>query len=262
MTGDPRRTAVVSGAAQGIGAATAAQLTRDGWRIAVLDVNGDGAEQRAEQLDAEFPVDGGHLGIRCDVSDEAEVLRATGLVARSSGRINAVVCGAGNLVRAPATELGADVWRRHLDIHLTGSFLLAQSAFEHLRRTGGSVVTIASVAATLGLPRRVAYTAAKTGVVGMTRTLAAEWGPHGIRVNAVAPGYVDTEMVRSGFRAGTLDERALLDRTPLRRLATPKDIAAAIGFLVSPAAGFITGVLLPVDGGLIIDGTVDRPRAP
>jgi hypothetical protein len=120
---------------------------------------------------------------------------------------------------------------------------------------------IASVAATFGLPRRVAYAAAKTGIVGMTRTLAAEWGPHGVRVNAVAPGYVDTDMVRSGFRAGTLDERALLARTPLRRLATPEDIAAAIGFLVSPAASFITGVMLPVDGGLIIDGTFDQPQA-
>jgi NAD(P)-dependent dehydrogenase (short-subunit alcohol dehydrogenase family) len=118
------------------------------------------------------------------------------------------------------------------------------------------------VASTFGLPGRVAYGTVKTGMVGLTRTLAAEWGPQGIRVNAVAPGYVDTEMVRSGFRSGTINEDLVLSRTPLRRLAQPDDIAGVIEFLISPAASFITGVLLPVDGGLIIDGRFDGASVP
>src|SRR5699024_10028577 len=119
--------------------------------------------------------------------------------------------------------------------------------------SGASIVNIASVGSTFGLPGRAAYSTAKSGIVGMTRTLAVEWGKHSIRVNAVAPGYVNTAMVRSGLESGTLDAGKLLGRTPLGRLAEPIDIAKAIAFLISDDASFVQGEVLKVDGGLTID---------
>jgi NAD(P)-dependent dehydrogenase (short-subunit alcohol dehydrogenase family) len=247
--------AVISGGARGIGAATAARLVQGGWRVALLDLNGDGAQAQASQLGEQ------HLGFGCDVSDRSAVRATVDQVASHFGRVDSVISAAGNIARSPAAEFDIGLWQKHLDIHLTGTFLLAQACYPLLKQSQGSVITFASVASTFGLPGRVAYGTVKTGMVGLTRTLAAEWGPDGIRVNAVAPGYVDTEMVRSGFRSGSIDEQAVLARTPLRRLATPDDIAATIEFLVSPAASFITGVLLPIDGGLIIDGRFDTVPA-
>lgn len=247
--------AVISGGAQGIGAATAQRLTKNGWQVALLDLNAEGARAQAEQLGPD------NLGLGCDVSNSTAVQDAIAQVGSHFGRIDAVISAAGNITRAPAEEFDLGVWQKHLDIHLTGTFLLAQACHSLLAESKGSIVTFASVASTFGLPGRVAYGTVKTGMVGLTRTLAAEWGPHGIRVNAVAPGYVDTEMVRSGFRSGSINEEAVLSRTPLRRLATPEDIAGVIDFLVSPAASFITGVLLPIDGGLIIDGRFDTESA-
>lgn len=136
-------TAVISGGAQGIGAATAEHLAGHGWRVVVLDLNGPGAETVAAVLDAEHPVSGGHLGLACDVSDESAVASAVARAAEAGGRIDGVVAGAGNLVRRPAAELDLGSWQRHLDIHLTGTFLLARAAFPWLKDTHGSVVTIA-----------------------------------------------------------------------------------------------------------------------
>jgi NAD(P)-dependent dehydrogenase (short-subunit alcohol dehydrogenase family) len=130
-----------------------------------------------------------------------------------------------------------------------------RAAFPLLMDTpGASVVNLASVASTLGLPLRLAYSTAKTGIVGLTRTMAAEWGRRGIRVNAVAPGYIETPMMLSGLEAGVLDRDRLLSRTPLMRFGRADEIAAAISFLVSPDASFITGITLNVDGGITIDG--------
>lgn len=159
--------AVISGGAQGIGAATAQRLTKNGWQVALLDLNAEGARAQAEQLGPD------NLGLGCDVSNSTAVQDAIAQVGSHFGRIDAVISAAGNITRAPAEEFDLGVWQKHLDIHLTGTFLLAQACHSLLAESKGSIVTFASVASTFGLPGRVAYGTVKTGMVGLTRTLAA-----------------------------------------------------------------------------------------
>ncbi|UKA49355.1 SDR family oxidoreductase [Arthrobacter sp. FW305-123] len=250
-----QQTALITGGAQGIGAKVAHTLASRGWRVLVADLNEGPAKDLAEELNSLSPAASPHLGFGVDVADEISVQALLGAVAGETDRLDGLVNCAGNILRQPAEELDIAQWRRLLDIHLTGSMLTAKSAFPLLKSSRGSIVNIASVGSTFGLPGRSAYATAKTGMLGLTRTLAVEWGVHKIRVNAVAPGYVNTEMVRSGLRNGTLNQEVLLGRTPLGRLAEPEEIASVIAFLLSPDASFIHGEVINIDGGLTIDGT-------
>lgn len=156
------------------------------------------------------------------------------------GRLDVVVLAAAVMPVAPATETSDDQWRTALGATLDSAFLVSRAAIPHLGR-GGAIVAVTSVNATLAAPGVPAYAAAKSGVEGLVRQLALEYGPHGIRVNAVAPGMI-----------GNADLPAVTEGYPLRRVGAPEDVAAAVGYLASPAAGFVTGVTLPVDGGLSI----------
>jgi len=249
------QTALITGGAQGIGAKVAHTLASRGWRVLVADLNEGPAKDLAEELNDTYPTAAAHLGFGVDVSDEESVSSLFTALSNETDQLDGLVNCAGNILRQPAEELDISQWRRLLDIHLTGSMLMAKSSYPLLKTSHGSIVNIASVGSTFGLPGRTAYATAKTGMLGLTRTLAVEWGPHGIRVNAVAPGYVNTEMVQSGLRNGTLNQDALLGRTPLRRLAEPEEIASVIAFLLSPDASFIHGEVIKIDGGLTIDGT-------
>jgi NAD(P)-dependent dehydrogenase (short-subunit alcohol dehydrogenase family) len=145
-------------------------------------------------------------------------------------------------------------------VNLGGTMRCSRTAHPLLLRSSApSIVNLASVGSTFGLPGRVGYSTAKSGILGLTRTLAAEWGRSGIRVNAVAPGYVETPMMVSGFASGALDRDVLLSRTPLIRFGTVDDIAGAVAFLASADAAFITGIVLKVDGGITIDGSFAAP---
>lgn len=247
------RVALVTGGAQGLGLATANRLGEDGFHVVVADIVADRAEAAVDQLK--------ESGITAtasvvDVTDDASVEALFGVVDSAAGGLDVLVNNAGIISRSNAEEIESDRWERELSVHLGGAMRCSRAAYPRLLKSAApAIVNLASVGSTFGLPHRLAYTTAKAGVVGMTRTLAAEWGKRGIRVNAVAPGYMDTGMMQSGIAGGTLDRDRLLMRTPLMRFGYPEEVASVISFLASKDASFVTGVLLKVDGGITIDGT-------
>jgi NAD(P)-dependent dehydrogenase (short-subunit alcohol dehydrogenase family) len=237
------RTALVTGSTRGIGRAIAEALVQAGARVAVNSRDGDAARRTAGELG------GGAIGIGADLAEEDAPQRLVAAAVEGLGGLDVLVNNAGMAMAADSLELSRADWRRTLELDLEAVFFCSREAARHmLARGAGSIVSIASIQAFTPLARRVAYAAAKSGVVGMTRSLAAEWAPV-VRVNAVAPGYVATPMVEELVRARRVDPEAVAARTPMRRLARPEEIAAAVVFLVSDAASYVTGETLMVDGG-------------
>jgi len=230
--------AVVTGGAKGIGLGVVRELAREGWQCVILDV--DPVVQRvADELGAACVV--------ADVTRPEELRRAFAAVAERFGPIHGLVNSAGINRTGPSDQLAIVDWERVIDIDLSGTFYACQAAYPHMA-PGSAIVNLASVLATRALPGRVAYAAAKHGVVGITRVLAVEWAARPIRVNAVGPSWTDTPLIRDQLAAGTLDLE-VLDRVPMGRLAQVEDVVGAIAFLLSDKASFITGQTLYVDGG-------------
>lgn len=236
--------ALVTGGADGIGWATARAFAAAGYRVVVGDIRPSDAAERARQLGAD------HIGLNCDVANEADVVRLLAAVERLCGRLDVVVNNAGiGSPHLPTTEQSLTAFQRVLHVHLSGTFLVSREAFRLMSPGGGAIVNVSSIAGLGGLPRRNAYGAAKAGIASMTRAMACEWAASGVRVNAVAPGYVETDLVRKLADEGSVNEARLRRRIPMARLARPEEIAATILFLCSPAASYITGAVLNVDGG-------------
>ena len=250
------RVAVITGAAQGIGRRTAEVLAARGCSLAIIDI-----QSAAATCDAVRSAGASIFEVHADVSNEADVDRAARAIEEHYGRVDVLVNNAGISFIRPAEETGAAEWRRVLDVNLTGPFLLSRAfGIGMLRRREGAIVNVASVAGLAGIGDRAAYNASKHGLVGLTRTLAAEWGGRGVRVNAVCPGWVKTEMDVADQAGGSYSDADIENRVPMGRFARPDDIAQAIAFLADPAlSGFVNGETLRVDGGWLGDGSWGEP---
>lgn len=227
--------AVVTGSAQGIGRRIAEVLADAGYQLALIDVN-------PTEMD-------GALCVAGDVSSEQDVSRAAHEVMDAYGRIDVLVNNAGIALISPAEQTSPEQWRRVLEVNLTGPFLLCQAfGTVMLEQRQGSIVNIASVAGLMGVAERAAYNASKHGLVGLTRTLAVEWGGRGVRVNAIAPGFILTDLTRKLWSQPAMQEWGRAN-TPLRRLGQPEDMVGTAVYLASEASAFMTGQVLFVDGG-------------
>ena len=246
--------AIITGAAQGIGRRTAEVLAARGYALALNDLQSTQATRDALSAPA--------IEVLGDVSSEADVQRVADTVHRHYGRVDLLVNNAGISFIRPAEETGAAEWRRVLEVNLTGPFLLCRAFGKIMLQQGhGAIVNVASVAGLSGIGDRAAYNASKHGLIGLTRTLASEWGGRGVRCNAVCPGWVKTEMDAADQAGGSYTDADIENRVPMARFANPTDVAEAIAFLADPKlAGFINGMELRVDGGWLADGSWDNLR--
>ncbi|HEX6196956.1 MAG TPA: 3-oxoacyl-ACP reductase FabG [Jiangellaceae bacterium] len=244
------KVAIVTGAARGIGAATAARLAADGAAVAVLDINEADTGDTVKMIS---DAGGTAIGIGCDVSDADAVAAAVERVTNELGGLDILVNNAGVIRDNMLFKMSEDDWDTVMNVHLRGAFLCSRAAQKVMvEQKSGKIVNLSSVSA-LGNRGQANYSTAKAGIQGFTRTLAIELGPFGINVNAVAPGFVETPMTdatarRIGIEPHELREAAAA-ATPLRRTGKPEDIAAVISFLVSDDASFVTGQTVYVDGG-------------
>ena len=251
------RVAVITGAAQGIGKRTAELFASKGYALALIDLR-----PSTHTLDAVSAYDVPAFDFAGDISDESSVTAFVANVKARWGRIDVLVNNAGISFIAPAEEVSGADFRRVLEVNLLAPFLLARECGTVMLQQGvGAIVNVASIAGLVGIGERSAYNASKHGLIGLTRTLAAEWGGRGVRCNAVCPGWVKTEMdVADQATSGYTDED-IQHRNPMGRFATPEEIAKAILFLADPEqSGFINGQSLAVDGGWITDGSWESLR--
>ena len=242
--------AVVSGAARGIGFATVEALVAAGAIPVLVDRDPDTLAAAGKRLAARGVE---HRCVVLDVTDGVAVERVFADIAAWRQRLDILVNNAGIALRRPSLELSQDDWQKVIDVNLTGTFLCARAAARAMVTAGrGAIVNVGSIMSLSGggLYPNISYQSSKGAIVNLTRALAVEWAASGVRVNAVAPTWVRTDLTRA-----LVDDPALLERmlgmTPMRKLAEPEDVAAAVVFLVSDAARLITGVTLPVDGGFL-----------
>ena len=248
------RVAIVTGAAQGIGRACAARLAREGAHVAVCDVNSAAGAEAARAIKA----DGGKaIAVACDVAKAPDVDSALAATLRAFGRIDVLVNNAGVVDDAPFLDLGIEELDRVLGINLRGAFLMGQAVARQMVKQGnkdkdgapaGAIVNMSSINEKFGLPDHVAYSISKGGISQLTKAMAIALAPHGIRVNAVGPGTIDTPLL-----AGVIKDKAfrakVLSRTPLGRFGRPEEIAAIVAWLASDEASYVTGTTIFADGG-------------
>ena len=244
------RIAFVTGAGRGIGAATALRMAEEGARVALADVDTEGSKQVAAELER---IGSEGLVVSCDVSDSAKVQAAIDQAVSHFGRVDILVNNAGVLRDNLLFKMSESDWDTVMGVHLKGAFLCSRAAQKYMvEQKYGRIVSLSSTSA-LGNRGQANYSSAKAGLQGLTRTLAIELGPYGITANAVAPGFIDTEMTRSTARRQGLDPDEIIAQAsktiPVRRVGQPRDIANVICFLCSDEASFVNGQIIYVAGG-------------
>jgi NAD(P)-dependent dehydrogenase (short-subunit alcohol dehydrogenase family) len=244
MNGSVSKTALITGAARGIGLAATKRFLADDWRVALLDIDGDNLKRTYDALARPSTT----MALTCDVADPAGVARAVAAVGERFGRLDALVNNAGIAIFKPILDVTYEDWSRVLAVNLTGPFLCTQAAAPLMRDTGGgSIVNITSISGLRASTLRTAYGTSKAGLAHLTKQQAAELAALGIRVNAVAPGPVDTAMAKAVHTPEI--RKDYHDHMPLNRYGLEEELAEAIYFLCSDRASYITGQVLAVDGG-------------
>jgi NAD(P)-dependent dehydrogenase (short-subunit alcohol dehydrogenase family) len=245
-----QKTALVTGAASGIGAAVAERFLSAGYQVAFFDINGQAARATASRIT--FPAR--REVLEGDVANEQQVKDAVTRTVTDLGSLDVLINNAGIEIHGTVVDLSAEQWERQLAVNLRGVFLFSKYSIPEMRRRGGSIINISSVHAMASWPRCAAYDAAKSALIGLTRAMAVDHGKDGIRVNAICPGYIETPLTEQWFASGAANKEQVLRVHPLGRLGTPNDIAEVVFFLASDAASFITGTHVTVDGGLTAIG--------
>ena len=247
MTSLQGQRALITGGQRGLGWAIAETYAKAGARVMIQDLDGKGADEAAAGLrranhDAQSV--GGSVALAQDVTDMFKRMDEVW------GGIDILVNNAGVSQNKPTLEMSVEDWDRTMDVNLRGVFLCAVEAGRRMvKQKSGVIINMSSIWGIVAGPTRVGYCVSKAGVAQMTKALAVEWAAHGVRVNAIAPGYTETKMLRDVIDAGRVDEQAILRRTPMGRLAEPQEMADMALFLASPQAKFVTGQIMAVDGG-------------
>lgn len=243
-----RKTAFITGASRGIGRAVARRLAADGYAVGIDYLQ---ARDQAEALASSLRAQGVQaMAVQADVADQAAIAAAIAQVEDAFGPVSLLVNNAGIAEQHQFQDITKDFWNRIFAVNVNGAFHTIQAVLPHmLHEKAGSIVNISSIWGQRGASCEVAYSATKAAVIGLTRSLAMELAPSGIRVNCVAPGVIRTDMVEV---LGEDTLRSLAEETPMGRLGTPEDIAAAVAFLAGSSAAFITGQVLTADGGFIL----------
>ena len=241
------KVAIITGSSRGIGLGIAKGFAKEGADVVITSRNEESLVGPAEEMRA--------AGVRVlplvvEVAKPEDIERMVATTVKEFGRIDVLVNNAGMPMVAPSEELPLEKWQQTVDTNLTGSFLCAQAVGRVMLKQGsGSIINIASLTSYLGFPMRTAYSVTKSAVLGLTRTLSSEWAPKGIRVNALAPGWIETDIMRGLIARGALDPQKLISRTPMGRIGTPEDLVGPAIFLATEDSAFITGQIIPVDGG-------------
>lgn len=244
-----RRTAFVTGASHGIGAACAIALARDGFDVAVSALHPEGLGETVGKIEA---AGARTLAVSLDLRSQTSIEAAMSAVLRAFGSLDLLVNNAGVLLRKAVVDVTRDEWDAVLDVNLAGTFFMCQQMGKYLIGAArkGSIINLGSTHGAVGAPIYSVYGISKAGIAHLTRMLAIEWAGHGIRVNAIAPGTTETRTRAEGLRADPARRQMLIERIPVRRFCTEEEVAGLAAYLASPQADYITGQTLLLDGGL------------